>query len=46
MSSIERLPQPFQLRGSETRELLGELSNHASMCRTVPAGSSGAASSS
>ena len=46
MSSIERLPRPCQLRGSMMLRFPAELSYQAMACRMVPAGSSGAASSS
>ena len=46
MSSIERLPKPFQFRGSTFRGFFAELSYQPMMCTIVPAGSSGAASSS
>ena len=44
-SSIERLPQPFQLRGSATRGFDAVLSYHAVTLITVPLGSNGVTSS-
>ena len=45
MSSIERLPKPFQFRGSALRGFFAELSYQPITWRIVPAGRSGAVSS-
>ena len=45
MSSMERLPKPFQFRGSTTLGFPAVLSYQAITCRMVPAGKRGAASS-